>query len=106
MSASRERACLSGKHDRTVPSPAWEIIVAPAVLKTLEGLSGRERQRIEDAIAGLEVGPREGGGKPLHGRPQWSLRVGGWRVLFRVDGPARAIYVTAVGSRGDIYKKP
>ena len=102
MSARPAKACLFGRHGRIVPSPAWEIIVSPAALKALDGLPARERQRIEDAMAGLEAGPRDG----RQGRPQWSLRVGGRRVLFRVDGPAHTIYVTAVGTRGDVYKKP
>ena len=69
-------------------------------------MTADERKHIEDTIASLAVGARAGGGKRLQGRTPWSLRVGGRRGLFRVDEPARTIFVTFIGARGDIYKKP
>ncbi len=89
-----------------MPETTWTVIIAPSALKALGGLPAEEHRRIEKAVKGLRAGPRAGGGKPLHGRPQWSLRVGGWRILFRVDEGTRTIFVTAVGARGDVYKKP
>ena len=63
------------------------------------------RERFTERLSVLSGGPGAGGSKPLHGRPEWSLRVGGFRVLFRVDERNRTIVVTAIGARGDIYKK-
>lgn len=38
------------------------------------------------------------------GRPEWSLRVGSWRALLRVDDKARTVVILTAGPRGDVYK--
>jgi len=42
--------------------------------------------------------------KPLKGRNEWRLRVGGWRVLLRIDNDKLLIVAVSVGTRGDVYK--
>jgi mRNA-degrading endonuclease RelE of RelBE toxin-antitoxin system len=34
----------------------------------------------------------------------WRLRVGDWRIRFRLDGAERRIDVLAVNARGNAYK--
>ena len=31
-------------------------------------------------------------------------QVGGWRILFTVDGAARIVYIATIGRRGQIYR--
>ncbi len=60
----------------------------------------------ETAIDLLSKGPYDCGldVKPLHGRADWRLRLGRWRVLFRVDEGRITITVISVAPRGDAYK--
>lgn len=58
-----------------------------------------------DAFARLERDPFALQVKPLHGRPEWSLRVGESRVLLRVEREERRLVVTRIGPRGDVYKR-
>ncbi len=83
----------------------WTIVVLPRAATPMKRLPSTERTRITSAIDRLAFGPRAGGAKPLHGRDEWTLRVGERRVLFRIDESKRTIVVTAVGARGDVYKR-
>ena len=83
----------------------WRVLVSRPAGRYLQGLSEEERERVRLRLKALEAGPF-GLAKRLQGRPQWSLRVGGLRVLLEVDVPTRTVVVLAAGPRGDIYKKP
>lgn len=85
-------------------SHEWQVMVSTAVEKSLKRLPSWEQERIRRRVDALQAGPRTG--KPLAGRSEWCLRVGARRLLFRVDDAAQTLVVVALGSRGDIYKKP
>lgn len=84
----------------------WTIITLKKAEKTLAAISEPERSRLEKAIDQLSRGPYDCGldVRPLHGRPDWRLRLGRWRVLFRVDEGRITITVISVSPRGDAYK--
>ena len=42
--------------------------------------------------------------KSLKSRPEFRLRVGKYRILFREDRENQVYVITNIGSRGDIYK--
>jgi mRNA interferase RelE/StbE len=41
----------------------------------------------------------------LHGRSDYRLRVGSWRVIFDLDQSARRVVVTAVEPRREAYRR-
>ena len=73
-------------------------------MKTIERLPAKEQARIKAALDRILIEPDRLDLKPLHGRPEWRLRVGRWRVLLRLDQAAHAIVAVDAGPRGDIYK--
>jgi mRNA interferase RelE/StbE len=75
-----------------------KIAFARGALKSLDRLPRTERERIIEAIEGLPAGDV----KKLQGRDGFRLRVGSWRVLYRVDGELATIL--DVGARGGIYR--
>ena len=81
----------------------WEIIIAPVAKKRLAKIPQPDRRRILTAIAQLHDG-LTGDIKPLRGRDEWRLRVGGWRVIMSVDISEHIITIKYVDVRGDIYK--
>lgn len=81
----------------------WEIVVAPVAKKRIAKIPQPERRRILVAIARLHEG-LIGDIKPLKGRDEWRLRVGGWRVIMSVNAPERIITIKYVDVRGDVYK--
>lgn len=84
--------------------PGWRLHTSPRTLKVLERLTPRDQARLRGALDRLLTEPERLDLGPLHGRPEWRLRVGRWRVLLRVDYGERAVSVVAVGPRGDVYK--
>jgi mRNA interferase RelE/StbE len=80
---------------------AWRIVLDAGALKQLRRLSRPDRERIERAIAKLPAGDvrRLQGGVDL-----WRMRVGDWRVRFRLDRDRRRIDILAVTARGSAYK--
>ena len=81
--------------------PPWRVVITPPAEKVMLKHPAWSRERMHAQLALLEQDPRGGGAKPLRGRPDWRLRIGG----FRVDEANRIIVVTSVGPRGDVYKK-
>ena len=70
------------------------------------GLSGTARVRVARALQErLVVGPEQYG-KPLRGtlRGLWSLRVGDYRAVYRIEGDE--VHVLRIGHRRDAYEDP
>lgn len=77
-------------------------------LKFLGKLDRKSVDRIREAIDGLTRTPPEGDIKPMQGYTDGRkrLRVGSWRVIYRVDTDNRVevLFIIDIGNRGDIYK--
>jgi mRNA interferase RelE/StbE len=57
------------------------------------------------AIDGLAVNPRPSGVKKLRGtRDLWRIRVGDYRVVYRVDDSERLVDVSHVRHRREAYQ--
>ena len=76
----------------------------PIAGKYLNRLNADDRDRIDDAIEGLEKEPPEGDIRPLKGQPGFfRLRVGSYRLLFRIN--EKGILITHIDPRGQVYNK-
>jgi mRNA interferase RelE/StbE len=83
----------------------WTVVIPTREERYLSRLPRRERERVVEALDRLQGNDTFSGHvKRLHGRPEWSLRVGPFRVLLRPDEQNRILVVVAIGSRGDVYK--
>jgi len=70
-------------------------------LKTLKRLGRTDRERLAAAIKKLP----DGDVRQLRGiSDEWRLRVGDWRVRFRISQSIRMITVVTVLARGGAYK--
>ena len=79
------------------------ILLKPAQ-RYLERMQPDDQMRIVNALDALINDPTALDIKPLKGRTESRLRVGKYRVLFTEDRENQLYIVTAIGSRGDIYK--
>lgn len=76
---------------------SWALVVTLPALKDLEKVPKRDRDSLEAGIDHLAVDPYSGDVKKLAaGKDLWRLRVGTWRVRFRVDKSSRTVYVVRV----------
>ncbi|MBI2676375.1 MAG: type II toxin-antitoxin system RelE/ParE family toxin [Candidatus Yanofskybacteria bacterium] len=82
---------------------AYQLRVEPSALRSLNRISGRDRQRIIASLAGIKRDPF--GGKALEGKLKGvrSWRVGEYRILYRILKHELLIIVIRIGSRQGIY---
>lgn len=81
-------------------STSYKIIIEKNAAKFLECQPKKQQERILKAIYGIP----EGDIKPLQGYDLYRLRVGNYRIIYRMDGDKFIIIVLKIGNRGDIYK--
>ena len=84
----------------------FRILIKPGAARELEAAgTKKDRARFVERIRALGSDPRPRGCEKLAGREGvFRVRVGVWRVLYRVDDPAREIHKIKVGHRRDVYR--
>jgi mRNA-degrading endonuclease RelE of RelBE toxin-antitoxin system len=84
---------------------AYEIVVAASAAREVRRLPVALQRSIFAALDSLAAEPRTG--KPLTGALSGlrSLRRGDYRVIYRIDDPARKVEVARIGHRRDVYRR-
>lgn len=83
----------------------YELLLKWEVAKYLGSLDKPTRTRIKRALDSLSKSPPEDDIVPMKGMEDWlRLRVGSFRIIFRVDDKEHKIVIASIGPRGDIYK--
>lgn len=80
----------------------YKIEFEKSATKFLSKQEKSTRLRLYKAIYKL---PFKGDIKKLQGSNLYRLRVGGVRILYRVDHEIRIVYVDTIDGRGDVYKQ-
>lgn len=75
--------------------------------KYLARMDRASQERVGAAIKALQTDPyAHPQTKPLHGFPhERAVRVGGWRVIYRVVQSEGLIRVEEIGARGQVYRR-
>jgi mRNA interferase RelE/StbE len=86
---------------------SYRVIIGRTAQRQLARLSKPVREQAERHIDGLADDPRPWGAEALSGtlRPLRKLRVGDYRVAYRVDDEARLVTVVWAGHRNRIYEE-
>jgi mRNA interferase RelE/StbE len=79
------------------------VVLDRIAAKYLERMNEPMLSRITSALAGLMKNPPQGDIKKLSASNNYRLRVGDFRVLFRIKD--NVIIVTNIASRGQAYKE-
>jgi mRNA interferase RelE/StbE len=83
----------------------YEIEILPAALREIDAIPGQARQRIIQRIDALAAQPRPSGVVAMTGSGgALRIRVGDYRVVYRVDDQAKKVTVERVGHRRDVYR--
>ena len=82
------------------------VLIDARAARQLEKLPKSAVERIDAAIAGLAGTQRPTGAKMLQGKlkPGWRLRVGDYRILYRIDDTAGDVRVFEIGHRREVYR--
>jgi mRNA interferase RelE/StbE len=85
--------------------PDYSVTFARSARKELEKLPSSVAQRIVGHIESLTETPRPSRVIKLQGSKNlWRMRVGDYRVIYRIDDDARIIDISAVCHRRDAYR--
>jgi mRNA interferase RelE/StbE len=83
----------------------YSVAFARSARKELEKLPSSVARRIIERIETLLINPRATLSVKLQGnRNLWRIRVGDYRVIYRVDDAARIIDVSVIRHRRDAYR--
>lgn len=88
---------------------AFRIELTPAAEKALDRLAKSNRsflKKIDRAILDLAENPTPVNCKQLAGEtpPMFRLRVGDYRILYRIEEDVLVILVVHIGHRKDVYR--
>ena len=84
----------------------YEILYKKEAAKYLAGLDRPTRDRIRSAINELAYTPPSGDIVPMEGMADhYRLRIGPYRIIFKVNHTEQFIYVRTIAPRGDAYKR-
>ena len=83
----------------------YAIVYEREAVKSLRAIRDkRVAAPIKTAIEALADDPHPPGCRKLAGRKdEWRIRVGNWRVIYRVEDGRLVVVVVAVGVRGGVY---
>jgi len=84
----------------------YRVLIDPRAAKHLESLPKPVIPRIDGVVLALAENPRPVGAKRLRGklREGWRIRVGEYRVLYRIDNVAKQVRIFDIGQRRNIYR--
>jgi len=78
----------------------WTIVVAKTAQKQLEKIPAKDRYRIAVAMGAMAADPFQGDVLKLEGsQDRYRLRVGNYRIFFRVDRAVRSVGISAIVRR-------
>jgi mRNA interferase RelE/StbE len=79
-----------------------EVELSAKAKKYLLGLNEPIKGRIKNALLKLEQDPLQGDIKNMSGEDGYRLRIGNYRILFKIKD--NQIRIHEIGLRGQIYK--
>jgi mRNA interferase RelE/StbE len=80
-------------------------IWSPTFSKAFDSLPAAARDAIQRKVDEMGTRLENFPHKRLHGRSEFKLRIGDYRVLYEFDVTQGRIYLHYVGHRRDIYKR-
>jgi mRNA interferase RelE/StbE len=84
---------------------SYEVQILPKAARQIKALSVEVRQDISLTIQSLANEPRPIGVKKLSGEKDiYRVRVGNYRVLYRIVDKVLVVVVVSVGHRREIYR--
>lgn len=84
---------------------SYRVQLLPAAVRAIRKLPPEARTRVAAAIELLGDDPRPPAAKKLTGRPEWRVRTGDYRVLYRIEDSVLTIVIVHAGHRREVYER-
>ncbi len=82
----------------------YEVIIPRNIEKVLGALPQFAGKNIVRHLSILEQNPRPVGSKKLRGKDGWRIRVGDYRVIYKIIEQEKIVLLTKIGHRKEIYR--
>ncbi len=88
------------------PGATYRVQLPGAAEREFDRLPIKVIRQIRGVIEALKSNPRPQGCKKLKGqKPElWRVYSGRYRILYSIDDAAKAVWITNVGHRKDVYR--
>jgi mRNA interferase RelE/StbE len=84
---------------------SYEVQILPKAVRQIKALSVEVRQDVSITIQSLANEPRPIGVKKLSGEKDiYRVRIGNYRVLYRIVDKVLVVVVVSVGHRREVYR--
>ncbi|MBI1647752.1 type II toxin-antitoxin system RelE/ParE family toxin [Capnocytophaga sp. 051621] len=83
----------------------YTVIVVKKISKFIESLSEPHYSAIINALVSLEENPRPFGYKKLTNDDKYRIRVGDYRILYKIFENIVTVEIVKVSHRKEVYKK-
>lgn len=83
---------------------SYSVEVLPSAVRQMRKLSPEALRRVQAVIELLRDEPRPPAARKLTGRPEWRVRSGDYRVLYRIEDERLVVVVVAAGHRREVYR--
>lgn len=89
----------------TEATPEYRTVLTGAALRSLQAVPPRVAEPLVAFIFGSLAEAPKRRGKPLRGEltGRWAARRGDYRIVYRLDDDAKAMYVLKIARRADVY---
>lgn len=81
-----------------------KLLLITSARKDLDSLPDQVFRKMKDKILGLRDKPRPFGCIKLTGDEGYRLRIGDYRILYRIDDKERVIYLYRIKHRREAYR--
>jgi mRNA interferase RelE/StbE len=84
----------------------YQINITKHALKEIIGLPAKISKQVSLTIDELAVNPRPVGCKKLKGEKEylWRVRVGDYRIIYKIEDVVKVIEIRKVGHRKKVYE--
>jgi mRNA interferase RelE/StbE len=83
----------------------YKVEFTASALREFRALDRQIQRRISAKISELTENPLHAGAKKFHGEADhWRIRVGDYRIIYRVEKHRVVIVVVRIGHRREVYR--
>lgn len=82
----------------------YRIEILPVAVRAIRKLPPEAKRRVQAVIELLASEPRPPAAAKLTARPEWRVRAGDYRVLYRIQDETLTVVVVDAGHRREIYR--
>jgi mRNA interferase RelE/StbE len=83
----------------------YKVEFTASALREFRALDRQIQRRIAAKISELTENPLQAGAKKFHGEADhWRIRVGDYRIIYRVEKHRVVIVVVRIGHRREVYR--